>query len=237
MIKISDFIHHSLDNTSSNPTAVACALVDFSKAFNRIDHNVIVTILSDLNIPTCTLRLITSYLSNRRMCVRYNGATSSEQVIPGGGPQGGLLTVLLFNLQVNLAGAPCPLMPVLPSLLSEPHQQPHGPMPQCHQHDKTNKKKYVDDLSMLEKINLMSALVPSPSIIGPPNFYESSGLTLPPDNSILQHQLADLDNFTSETKMKINYKKTKLMVFNPGTAGDFDPKFTFGNNEPVWGLY
>ena len=44
------------------------------------------------------------------MCVRLNGAVSADQAVPGGGPQGGLLTVLLFNLQVNLAGAPCPLL-------------------------------------------------------------------------------------------------------------------------------
>ena len=83
--------------------------MDFSKAFNRIDHNVIVTILGNPNIPTCALRLTISYLSGRKMCVRYNGATSADQAIPGGGPQGGLLTVLLFDLQVNLAGAPCPI--------------------------------------------------------------------------------------------------------------------------------
>ena len=67
-----------------------------------MDHNVIVTILSDLNVPICALRRIVSYLSNRKMCVRYNGAESDVQDIPGGGPQGGLLT----DLQVNLAGAP-----------------------------------------------------------------------------------------------------------------------------------
>ena len=100
-----DFIHRNLDQHSSRPTAVLTCLVDFSKAFNRIDHNVIVTILANLNIPTCALRLIISYLSDRKMCVRFNGAVSTEQDIPGGGPQGGLLTVLLFDLQVNLAGA------------------------------------------------------------------------------------------------------------------------------------
>ena len=100
-----DFIHRNLDKNHAKPTAVLTGLVDFSKAFNRIDHNVIVTILGDLNIPTCALRLIISYLSNRRMCVRYKGAESDEQDIPGGGPQGGLLTVILFDLQVNLAGA------------------------------------------------------------------------------------------------------------------------------------
>ena len=151
LVKMLDFIHQSLDKSGMSPTAVVCALVDFSKAFNRIDHNIIVTILSDLNIPTCALRLIVSYLTNRKMCVRYKGTTSDEQTIPGGGPQGGLLTVLLFNLQVNLAGTPCPILPPLPDLSPEPCLPLLGPLPQCHQKEKCNKKKYVDDLSILEK--------------------------------------------------------------------------------------
>ena len=105
-----DFIHRSLDKNHKEPTAVLAALVDFSKAFNRMDHNTIVTILADLNIPTCALRLIVSYLSYHKMGVGYNGAVSGEQDIPGGGPQGGLLTVILFNLQANKAGAPCPIL-------------------------------------------------------------------------------------------------------------------------------
>ena len=31
--------------------------------------------------------------------------------------------------------------------------------------------------------------------------------------------------------MKINYGKTKLMVFNPGHSRDFLPRFTFNNDE------
>ena len=103
LIQLLNFVHSNLDRNYKEPTAVLLGLVDFSKAFNRIDHNIIVTILSDLNIPTCALRLIISYLSQRKMCVRFNGAESAEQDIPGGGPQGGLLIVILFDLQVNKA--------------------------------------------------------------------------------------------------------------------------------------
>ena len=46
-----DFIYKNLDD-NKNPTAVLAGLVYFSKAFNRIDHIIIVTILSDLNVPT-----------------------------------------------------------------------------------------------------------------------------------------------------------------------------------------
>ena len=103
------------------------------------------------------------------MCVRYHGAELDEQAIPGGGPQGGLLTVLFFDLQVNLAGAPCPIALTLPVgvLGPEPIQTLLGPLPPCHQLKKINKKKYVDDLSMLEKIDLKTALIPSPNIDGP----------------------------------------------------------------------
>ena len=72
------------------------------------------------------------------MCVRYNGATSAEQDILGDGPQGGLLTVLLFDLQANLAGAPCPI----PSSIAlgeegpDPAPAQAGPLPLCHQEEK-----------------------------------------------------------------------------------------------------
>ena len=98
IIRMMDFILRNLDNSTSNPSAVIAATVDFSKAFNRMSHNKIVTILSDLNIPTCALRLIISYLPQRSMCIRYNGAVSEDRNMPGGGPQGTLLIVLLFIL-------------------------------------------------------------------------------------------------------------------------------------------
>ena len=90
-------------------SAVIAVPVDYSKAFNRMLHSNIITIMSDLKptIPTCAIRIIKSYLTQRSMCVRFNGAVSSFQKCPGGGPQGGLLTGLLFCLQVRRAGSPC----------------------------------------------------------------------------------------------------------------------------------
>ena len=209
-----DYTVQIMSKNKSN--AVLAGLFDFSKAFNRIDHNLIVTILGDLNIPTCALKLIISYLTERKMCVRYQGAESAEQHIPGGGPQGGLLTVILFNLQVNAAGAPCPIYTILPTGTAGPEPGPMlaGPLPMCHQKDKALKKKFVDDLSLLETLDLKSVLVPTPRIIGPANLHEQAGLSLPPDMSILQHQLSNLLNFMNSMKMKINFKKTKIVPFN-----------------------
>ena len=239
LVLMLDFIHKNIDKSHKEPTAVLAGLVDFSKAFNRMEHNVLVTILSDLNIPTCALRLIISYLTQRSMCVRYNGAESAEQDTPGGGPQGGLLTVIFFNLQVNLAGAPCPIPSFLPlgTAGPEPVPQQAGPLPLCHLKERILKKKYVDDLSFLERINLKSSLVQSIPIIGPPNLHERPGLCLPADQSILQHQLADLLVFTEENKMKINFKKTKVLPFNVSKKYDFLPQLHFPDLDPLDVIY
>ena len=107
IIKMVHFILGSMDGKPN--IAVMAIPIDFSKAFNRMLHSNIITIMSDLKptLPTCAIRLIKSYLTQRSMCVRYNGATSTFKKCPGGRPQGGLLTGLLFCLQVNRAGRPC----------------------------------------------------------------------------------------------------------------------------------
>ena len=173
------------------------------------------------------------------MCVRFDGTQSDEQDIPGGGPQGGLLTVLLFDLQVNLAGAPCPLPRLLPVGTEGPELGPllAEHLPACHQEENTLKKKYVDDLTLLESIDLKSTLVPVPPIIGPPNLHEIPHLSLPVSQSILQHQLADLVEFTSKNKMKINFKKTKVIPFNPTKKFDFLPQLNFPDCAPLEVIY
>ena len=239
LVLMLDFIHQNIDRSTKEPTAVLTGLIDFSKAFNRMDHNILVTILSDLNIPTCALRLIISYLSQRKMCVRFNGVESAEQDIPGGGPQGGLLTVIFFNLQVNLAGAPCPTPSPLPPRLPGPEPPPAQAdnLPPCHMKKKLLKKKYVDDLSLLESINLRLSLMPSTPIVGPPNWHEQPGLHLPAEQSCLQHQLADLLAFADRNKMKINLKKTKILPFNVSKKFDFLPQLHFPGSEPLEVIY
>jgi hypothetical protein len=119
IIKMVHFILSSMDG--DHDAAVISFPVDYSKAFNRMQHSEIVMSLEALNVPTCATKLIMSYLTQRSMCVKFNGSTSSFQRSPGGGPQGGLLTGVLFCLQVNKAGSPCPV-PQLPARRQQPSQ-------------------------------------------------------------------------------------------------------------------
>ena len=109
------FVFKSMD---SNPDAAVLAVpVDYSKAFNRMLHSNVLNIVAELSppVPICAIKLLKSYLSKRSMCIRYKQTTSSFHKCPGGGPQGGLLTGLLFCLQVNKAGHPCKLPLTLPA--------------------------------------------------------------------------------------------------------------------------
>ena len=56
LITLLDFILSHTD-TSSVPKCVLVALIDFSKAFNRINHAKVITRLSDWGVPEWLLRL------------------------------------------------------------------------------------------------------------------------------------------------------------------------------------
>ena len=61
-----DFVNFILYNQDLNvPHAVIAAMIDFSKAFNRINHNIIITILSDMGVPGWLLRIVIGFLSDR----------------------------------------------------------------------------------------------------------------------------------------------------------------------------
>jgi hypothetical protein len=256
IIKMVQFILSSMNGNTN--AAVVAVPVDYSKAFNRMQHSDILINLTALNVPTCAVKLIKSYLTQRSMCVRFRGAVSSFQKCPGGGPQGGLLTSLLFCLQVNKAGSPCmaPMTPALrqasaphPAITSPSHPSlrqiaVQGPAirpdnyenPPCADRRNLHKKSYIDDLTLLEKI-LLSNLIEKEKIIGPLNWHDRFNLTLPSDKFTLQHQLADLEKFTNDHFMKLNSKKTKCIPFISSRTKDFMPQLSLNDGEQLEVIY
>ena len=102
IIEFINFILLSQDNTEQ--TAVLACMVDFKKAFNKQNHNLLITKLSDMGVPAWLLKVVMAFLSGRTMSVRYKGEFSSTKFLPGGGPQGTLLGLLLFLVLINDAG-------------------------------------------------------------------------------------------------------------------------------------
>jgi hypothetical protein len=102
MIELINFILYNQDYNL--PIAVLACVVDFSKAFNHQNHNILITKLSDLGVPGWLLKAVMGFLSDRKMVVRYKGETTDKKSLPGGGPQGTLLGLLLFLILINECG-------------------------------------------------------------------------------------------------------------------------------------
>jgi hypothetical protein len=95
MIELINFMLYNQDYKL--PIAILACAIDFSKAFNRQNHKLLITKLSDMGVPGWLLNFVMGFLSDRVMLVRYKGETTSSKPLPGGGPQGTLLGLLLFS--------------------------------------------------------------------------------------------------------------------------------------------
>ena len=91
--------------------------------------------------------------------------------------------------------------------------------------------KYVDDMSLAESVNLKEMLVSVPGRPQPDNFHAKTGHALPQENSAVYKQLIETAEYATNNQMKINFKKTKMMLFNPCTSVDFMPDFQLGGHE------
>ena len=75
--------------------------LDFSKAFDIVNHDILLTKLEYLGIRGIPLEWFKSYLADRRQYVIYNDIKSSCKTITCGVPQGSILGPLLFLLYKN----------------------------------------------------------------------------------------------------------------------------------------
>ena len=97
VLTLVDKISEALDNGDY----VIGVFLDFSKAFDTVDHDILLRKLEKYGIRGRALDWFTDYLSNRLQYVTYNGAKSKREIIKCGVPQGSILGPLLFLLYIN----------------------------------------------------------------------------------------------------------------------------------------
>ena len=153
------------------------------KTQNRILSSVLILRYHQYNLFMFYVFLI-SYLSGRTMVMDYNGDTSNSSDLPGGGPQGSTTGLLEYKSQTNNN---CDFVP--PS----------------------KRYKWVDDLSILEMVNLISAGISSYNF----NLHVASDIGvnqsyLPSENICTQSYMDRIGQWTNDNQMKVNGKKTDI---------------------------
>ena len=91
----------NIEKAIDNKMFVFRVFVDFQKAFDTVDHDILLHKLSHYGIRDIVNCWFSSYLSNRKHFVTINGFDSEIQIFQYGMPQGSVLRPIIFLIYVN----------------------------------------------------------------------------------------------------------------------------------------
>ena len=189
LIKMVDRILTVLDtNNQKEKYAVVAQLVDWAQAFDRQCPKLGIESFLKNGVRKSVIPVLMSYFQDRKMKVKWHSKLSTQRDLMGGGPQGSSIGLHEYDSQSN---------DNTDFLLPE------------------DKYKFVDDLSMLEVINLIAAGLAAynfknhvASDVG------TNQLFLPGENLSSQTYMDNVSEWTQLNKMKLNERKSKVMIFN-----------------------
>ena len=175
-------------NNQKEKYAVIVQLVDWAQAFDRQCPQLGIQSFIKNGVRSSIIPVLVSYFQDRRMIVKWRNKLSTVRNLPGGGPQGSRIGSIEYDSQSNDNT----------EFLSQ-----------------DDKYKFVDDLSVLEIINLITVGLTSynfkqhvASDIGVEQLF------LPAQNIQSQDHMNTICDWTNDRKMKINEDKCNVMVFN-----------------------
>ena len=202
VVALVDRVLKLLDSNTER-SAIIAAFVDWQAAFDRQDPTLAIDRFLALGVRTSLIPVLVSYLSERRMRVKFNGETSSEHPLNGGGPQGTLIGQIEYLVNSN---------------------------DNADSVDPDDRFKYIDDLSVLELVMMTGILreynfhehVASDIGIGQ-SF-------LPPASYNTQDTLDGISAWTARNMMLLNEEKSNYMVFSRSQE-DFVTRLTLNNTK------
>ena len=97
LIRLTDQLLSDMDKDQVS----GLVFVDYKKAFDFIDHDIVLSKLEAYGVTSKELMLLASYLKGTRSSVAIGGVQSEYRLITHGVPQGSVLGPLLFIIFVN----------------------------------------------------------------------------------------------------------------------------------------
>ena len=88
-------------NQTCPPQRNVAMAVDFSKAFDTVDHTSLLRIIHESTMDDNTIRWLCTYMRRRKGPCMYNGVRSKSVILHQGVPQGSCLSPMLFNAYVS----------------------------------------------------------------------------------------------------------------------------------------
>ena len=102
LINLIHYLHEGAEETRNTGTVV---LTDFSKAFDLVDHTILINKIIQMGVRRNIIPWICDFLLSRLQCVRFNNTLSDDLQLTAGVPQGTKLGPIGFQVIINDAAA------------------------------------------------------------------------------------------------------------------------------------